>query len=244
MKPLLLGLAASAAIIATPVLAADMPLKAPWAPPAWSWTGFYLGLDAGGAWATDTISPVIPDGGTFPRSNRISTSGPLGGATVGFNYQFSSLLVGLEGDIGALEIGGSKADTLGGTEVDVLNNGMYGDVTGRLGVVFGPALLYGKGGWAFYNGHASTTTALAGYSVTQSGNFSGWTAGGGVEYRLGGPWSAKIEYLHFAFGAQDALLTAVTAVPVGTVYPYANSLAVDTVKAGINYQFSTGSFPH
>jgi len=98
-------------------------------------------------------------------------------------------------------------------------------------------LLYGKAGWAFYNGQASTTTTLAGYSSTQSGNFAGWTYGGGLEYRLGGPWSAKIEYLHFAFGTKDASLTAVTAAPVGTVYPYANALSADTVKFGLNYQF-------
>jgi hypothetical protein len=40
----------------------------------------------------------------------------LGGATAGFNYQFSSLLIGIEGDLGAMEIGGSKADPLGATE--------------------------------------------------------------------------------------------------------------------------------
>ena len=77
-------------------------------------------------------------------------------------------------------------------------------------------------------------------TATQSGSFTGWTYGGGLEYRLGGPWSAKIEYLHFAFGTKDASLTAVTAAPIGTVYPYANALSVDTVKFGLNYQFGMG----
>jgi outer membrane immunogenic protein len=238
MKRSLFGIAAIAAMIGTPALAADMmPLKAPPVTPVWGWTGFYIGGDAGAACATDTVSPLVADGGTFPRSNKLSTSGILGGATAGFNYQFNSLLIGIEGDLGAMEIGGSKADPLGATEIDNLNNGLYGDVTGRVGFVWGSALLYGKGGWAYYNGQASTTTGLAGYSVTQSGNFTGWTYGGGLEYRLGGPWSAKIEYLHFAFGTRDASITAVTAAPVGTVYPYANGLSADTVKFGLNYQF-------
>jgi outer membrane immunogenic protein len=248
MKRLFVGLIAATVLATTHAFAADlwapppMPYKAlPPPAPAWDWTGFYLGLDVGAAWATDTVSPTIDDPGTFPRSNKLSTSGPLGGATIGFNYQLSSFLFGIEGDIGALALANSLADpgsSLG--EVDSINNGWYGDATGRLGFVWGPALLYGKGGWAFFNGQASTTTALAGYSATQSGTFTGWTYGGGIEYRLGGPWSAKIEYLHFAFGTKDASLTAVTAAPVGTVYPYANALSVDTVKFGLNYKFGIG----
>jgi outer membrane immunogenic protein len=252
MKRLLLGLIAAIVLATTHAFAADlwapppMPYKAPPPPPtpAWDWTGFYLGIDVGAAWATDTVSPTIDDGGTavFPRSNKLSTSGPLGGATIGFNYQLSSFVFGVEGDFGGLAIASSVADPGSGTlaEIDSINNGWYGDATGRLGFVWGPALLYGKGGWAIFNGQASTTTALAGYSATQSGSFTGWTYGGGLEYRLGGPWSAKVEYLHFAFGTKDASLTAVTAAPVGTVYPYANALSVDTVKFGLNYKFGMG----
>jgi outer membrane immunogenic protein len=234
MKRSLFGIAAIAAMIGTPALAADMmPYKAPPpVTPVWSWTGFYIGGNAGAAWATDTVSPLVSDGGTFPRSNKLSTSGVLGGATAGFNYQFSSLLIGIEGDVGAMEIGGSKADPLGGTEVDNLNNGLYGDVTGRLGFVWGSALLYGKGGWGLYNGQGSTTSGLAGFTVTQTGTFSGKVYGGGLEYRLGGPWSAKVEYLHFAFGTKDAALTSGAGV-----FPYANALSADTVKIGLNYQF-------
>jgi outer membrane immunogenic protein len=213
-----------------------MPYKAPPPPvaPAWSWTGFYLGVDVGAAWATDKVSPTIDDPGTFPRSNKLSTSGPLGGATIGFNYQLSSFLFGIEGDIGALALANSLADpgsSLG--EVDSINNGWYGDATGRLGFVWGPALLYGKGGWAYFNGQGSTTAV--GFTSTQTGAFTGWTYGGGLEYRLGGPWSAKIEYLHFAFGTKNASLTE-----VGVVVPYANALSADTVKFGLNYQFGLG----
>jgi outer membrane immunogenic protein len=254
MKRLLLGLIAAIVLATTHAFAADlwapppMPYKAPPPPPtpAWDWTGFYLGIDVGAAWATDTVSPTVADPtgptGTFPRSNKLSTSGPLGGATIGFNYQLSSFVFGIEGDIGALALANSVADSGSGSlvEIDSINNGWYGDATGRLGFAFGPALIYGKGGWAYFGGQGSTTTGAPGYSVTQTGSFTGWTYGGGLEYRLGGPWSAKIEYLHFAFGTKDASLTAVTAAPVGTVYPYANALSVDTVKFGLNYKFGMG----
>jgi outer membrane immunogenic protein len=43
--------AAIAALIGTPVLAADMAVKAPPAAVAtYNWTGFYLGVEGGGAW--------------------------------------------------------------------------------------------------------------------------------------------------------------------------------------------------
>jgi outer membrane immunogenic protein len=242
MKRSLLALIAATVLATTHAFAADlwapppMPYKAPPpVAPAWGWTGFYLGADVGAAWATDTVSPTVADGGTFPRSNKLATSGPLGGATIGFNYQLSSFLLGIEGDLGALAIANSKADLGGSTEVDFINNGWYGDATGRLGFVWGPALLYGKGGWAYFNGQGSTTTAIPGFTATQTGAFTGWTYGGGLEYRLGGPWSAKIEYLHFAFGTKDASLTSGAGV-----FPYANALSVDTVKFGLNYQFGLG----
>jgi outer membrane immunogenic protein len=241
MKRLLLGLIAATVLATTHAFAADlwapppMPYKAPppVAPPVWSWTGFYLGLDVGAAWATDAVSPLVDDGGTvFPRTNSISTSGPLGGATAGFNYQFGSFLLGVEGDIGVLAIANSKPDLALAGETDSINDGMYGDATGRVGFVWGPALLYGKGGWAFFNGRADTT--LIGFSSTQTNYFTGWTWGGGAEYRLGGPWSAKVEYLHFMFGTQDSTLTSLA---TGDVFPYGNKLTVDTVKFGLNYQF-------
>jgi outer membrane immunogenic protein len=245
MKRSLFAVIAVVVLSATPAFAADlwapppppMPYKAlpPPVTPAWDWTGFYLGLDVGAAWTTDSISPLVSDGGPFPRTNQLSTVGPLGGATVGFNYQLSSFLFGVEGDIGALGIGNSKVDQPGFPEVDTINNGWYGDATGRLGFVWGSTLLYGKGGWAFFNGQASTTTTAPGFTVSQTGMFTGWTYGGGLEYRLGGPWSAKIEYLHFAFGTRDASLTGAAGV-----FPYANTLSADTVKFGLNYKFGVG----
>jgi outer membrane immunogenic protein len=239
MKRSLFAVIALVVLSATRAFAADLwappPISykapPPVAPPVWGWTGFYLGVDMGAAWASDTVSPVFDDTGTFPRSNKLPTSGPLGGATAGFNYQFGSFLLGIEGDVGALAIANSNSDPGFVGEIDSINNGWYGDATGRLGFVWGPALLYGKGGWALFDGHASTTAA--GFTATQTGTFSGWTYGGGLEYRLGGPWSAKIEYLHFDFGTKNALLTDTA----GTVFPYANALTVDTVKFGLNYQF-------
>ncbi|MGA8614117.1 MAG: outer membrane beta-barrel protein, partial [Xanthobacteraceae bacterium] len=149
----------------------------------------------------------------------------------GFNYQSGGFVFGLETDLGGMGLSQSRHDPHGGTEVDILSNGVYGDVTGRLGFAFDRVLVYAKGGGAFFLGSAQTTTGIPGFTVTPSGAFTGWTAGGGVEYKIYHAWSIKAEYLHFDFGSQNAILTGGAGV-----FPYRNALTVDTVKIGINYQ--------
>jgi outer membrane immunogenic protein len=214
--------------------AADMPVKAPMVAPAplITWTGFYVGVNVGADWARDVVSPTVADGGTFPRSNTLSKSSWFGGGTLGYNYQMGSFVFGLEGDLGEMNISTSSPDLLGGTEVDFINNGLYGDVTGRFGYAFDSILVYAKGGFAFFDGRANTTTGLAGFTGASTGTFIGWTLGGGVEYKIARDWSIKAEYLHFDFGSKNATLTV-----GGGVFSYNNDLTVDTVKVGINYLF-------
>jgi outer membrane immunogenic protein len=217
--------------------AADMPApeytKAP-PPVIWTWTGFYIGADAGGAWSKDVVSPTVADGGSFPRSNTLQTGGMLGGGTLGYNFQTGSFVYGIESDLGYMQLGYGyhQADQGGGTEVDFVNGGFYADVTGRIGYAVDHALIYGKAGWAYFGGTATTTTALPGFTWSNSGAFNGWTAGGGIEYQFTPRWSVKAEYLHFDFGSATATITGAAGV-----FPYKNSLTTDTVKMGINYRF-------
>src|ERR1700683_4658755 len=56
MKRILFGITAIAALVGTPALAADMPLKAPPSPSVlgFSWTSFYMGAALGAKWADTT----------------------------------------------------------------------------------------------------------------------------------------------------------------------------------------------
>jgi outer membrane immunogenic protein len=218
--------------------AADMPLKAP--PPVpmptWSWTGFYIGADVGGDWSRDNVSPTIADGGTFPRANILKSSGVMGAGTAGYNFQSGVIVYGIEGDLGYLTIRRSQADLLGGTEVDFIGgSGLYGDITGRFGLAIDRALVYVKGGYAYYNGSVMTTTAIPGFTVASANFNSGWTVGVGVEYKITQDWSVKGEYLHFDFGSKIATLTSGAGV-----FGYTNALSVDTFKVGVNYRFNWG----
>src|SRR5262249_37782399 len=109
--------------------AADMAVKAPLPAPApvYSWTGWYVGLNAGYTWNRNTIETTAIDGctnlaacplgvgalstGLTASFYNISASqhGFIGGGQAGYNYQMGVYLAGLEADIQ-----GIAAKTAGG----------------------------------------------------------------------------------------------------------------------------------
>ena len=61
--------------------------------PVFSWTGFYIGGNLGGAWARGTVSDSL-----FGLSASSDRSGFIGGGQLGVNYQFSNIVLGAEWD--------------------------------------------------------------------------------------------------------------------------------------------------
>lgn len=233
------GLAAiaGAALCVSSAVAADLPpssAPAPVAPVAYapaaiySWTGFYLGGELGGAFARSSWDDPFSGG-----HNRFNSAGFLGGGQVGANYQINRLVLGVEGDFdwtGGMGLKGSGTDSIGdgiGTGVNWTST-----VTGRIGMAFNRLLVYGKGGVAFADDQ-STFTDLFGNGATSSFTRTGWTAGLGLEYALNQNWSARIEYDYLGFGPEGLNFT--TATPIG--YSTNASLGIQEIKAGLNFRF-------
>src|SRR5436190_18995337 len=94
----------------SPSGAADIPaapiVKAPIAVPAkQSWYGFYIGANGGYAWGNNSVefgpdafyAPLLIGAG-IPGTLAGKPQGFLGGVTYGSNYQFNSIVIGIDSD--------------------------------------------------------------------------------------------------------------------------------------------------
>ncbi len=235
MKKVILGTAVLIASV-VPALAGD-----------YNWTGAYAGVHIGGAWGDAAVRDT--DGGVNPGPFSYSPSGAFGGGTAGYNLQWGSIVAGIEGDLGYMGLQGSR--TLPSSDPKyhqdlTLDGGLYGDITGRLGWSFDKALVYGKGGFAFYDGEALQATTKAYYDKSGTGMFSGFVVGGGLEYAVTSNISVKVEYLHFGFGDEGGSQTKAKLAPegetddgtlIGDTFHNTTSLSADSVKLGVAYHF-------
>src|SRR5262249_31809316 len=107
MRKLFHTTAALSVLLATSMAAnaADVPPYAPpppvYAPPVYvppaffSWTGFYLGGNIGGAWRHDNVTDTLL-GLNFSNGN--NNGAFIGGGQLGFNWQVSNFVLGFEWD--------------------------------------------------------------------------------------------------------------------------------------------------
>lgn len=227
----LLGSVAALLTIVTAAHGADLPVKAPMmrqVAPITTWTGFYLGAHIGGAFRDN--------GGTLGGSNNGSF---MGGGQIGADYQFMSpglnnWVIGFEANYSALAGNNGSVALPGGFTFEDRTRGLF-SATGRLGYAWGPALLYGKGGYAYRDSRTSLTGPGA-VAISSTGNSrNGYTVGGGLEYMFMPSWSAKLEYQYYRFDS-----TTFTAPPV-LVAAGSTRDEEHTIKLGLNYRFGGGA---
>jgi outer membrane immunogenic protein len=194
----------------------EMPVKAPAYVPPFSWTGFYVGINGGGAFGRSDWSGIAA----------FDTRGAVVGGTAGYNWQMpNNFVVGVEGDVDWSNNRGSTACGVGLT--CETRNDWLGTFRGRAGYAFGRVLPYVTGGLAVGNIKANVPTV----GSTDTTN-AGWTVGAGVEAAITGPLSAKIEYLYADLGKGNCD----AAVCGGGANTDVN-FHTNVVRAGLNYHF-------
>lgn len=234
MKKILLA-SAIAALCSTSVLAADLGArpytKAPAYVPTYNWTAIYVGGHVGASFGDNASLGVAG-------FNNTSTQAALiGGGQIGADYQFSpNWLVGIEGQISA-QSEGARTFVSGVPNRIEDRTEWLGSVTGRLGYVWGPGVVYAKGGVAFRDNGGVAAFLPGGVATpfTTNRDDTGYTVGGGVEYMFAPSWSAKLEYQYYDFDRTNIIVPAFLAAPGG-----AYDSSIHTVKLGVNYRFNLG----
>lgn len=252
-----------------PVLAADVIYDEPPAPmavvaPA-GWTGFYLGVQGGGAFSTeepDYIAVSTSFGGPvlagtplvdqFSSNYRSESSASfLGGVSAGYDYQIGNAVIGAVADINWIDY----SETTG--VVSTTARAFYDQqrsidylATARLraGYLVTPtALAYVTGGLAYAEidyGFSTNSTGFTSASVNEDEDDFGYSVGAGMEVKVTDNVSFGAEYLYTNLGAGDSFTNLSGGVFSGGVAGGTTRFSTDddfdfhTVTAKMSYRFN------
>jgi outer membrane immunogenic protein len=216
-----------------PVSAADLPpAPLPQTPvavpvPYYNWTGFYVGVNGGGAWGSQDPWNIVTN--RFDHFS-IDISGGVVGGTIGAQIQASHVVMGLEADLDWANIRGSTFGfpTIGGTAVTAPLNAetkidWESTLRFRVGYANDAWLLYGTGGLAVLGAKTTLTTSTGACiaifnSCSGADRQVGVAAGGGLEYGFTPSLSGKVEYLYITAASFEVSRHS-------------------EVRAGLNYRF-------
>jgi outer membrane immunogenic protein len=250
-------LVAALAATSGSAVAADLPAPLPAPAPAAAmpeppptWTGWYAGLNAGAVWGDDDVSWLVTSGFTAAGAadlnnsspGRVRTAGFTGGGQLGYNFQFQSLVAGLEADVQYTAVDGTRSilsQVFLNPYAQSVDSHWLSTTRGRLGFAYGPWLLYGTGGLAVAHvGYSDNFLGLHGVGpINSSSDYTalGWTAGGGAEWAFASRWSVKLEYLFVDLGSHTDSATNATG---RAVVAHMHSLTEDIARIGVNYRFA------
>ncbi|WP_062229081.1 outer membrane protein [Aureimonas frigidaquae] len=235
--------------VVTPVVAMTAP----------SWTGFYIGAQAGGGFNPsnpDNISIIPSFPGAFPGSafgsNYTSSfeSGFVGGGHVGYDYQVGNWVVGAILDINATDIGERQSAFSSTPAFYTAERSLDFLATGRLrgGYLLTPqTLLYATGGVAYgdvnYRFEANSAPFATAVAFPDDSDRWGYTVGGGLEFLATDNISFGVEYLYTNLGDDDST-TRFSAGPFGggvggfTDFTGTSDFDFHTITAKISYRFN------
>jgi outer membrane immunogenic protein len=257
------------ALCLAPALAADLPpipatnpvavLKAAPATPAFTWTGFYAGANAGygaqnttqtnAAGGSDAFSSAIA--GLVPANLSNEPRGPVAGGQFGYNYQWNWMLLSLEEQVDWANItnqsstGSSLLATITGASSVSQNVDWISFTNVRLGVVPSQHFVtYATGGLAVGGVKTSASSSVTAQGVTLSGSQSldqtrvGWDAGLGFEFAVNANWTLRADAKYYDLGTPSGSFTtngAAGVAPLGINFSDPTKGYIGTV--GLNWKF-------
>jgi len=223
---LLAGAALAAMVISGPATAGMLdpaptyPIRSANQPPAYDWTGFYVGLSGGATWGNAKWE-------SDPDATQGTVSGSSGviGGTIGYNMQnWGPLVVGEEFDFSWRKFDFTiPAATCAPT--CTLTSDWVSTARLRFGLPIDRFMPYVTGGLSMGNFMANAAGQPAGTNNNVTFN---WTVGAGVEFVISGPWTGKAEYL-FVNHTRFACVTECNG-------PVNMSVGENIFRVGLNYR--------
>jgi outer membrane immunogenic protein len=229
--------AASAADLAPRYYKAPPPMMAA----IYDWSGFYVG--ANGGWGTShncwtrTATGAVAIAAVSEGCH--DSSGGTVGGQVGYRWQATNWVFGLEAQGNWADFRGSNASLLfGGIATNRTKIDAFGLFTGQVGYAWNNVLGYVKGGAAVthdkYNGIV-TATAAAFDQATETR--WGGVVGVGIEVGFAPNWSVAVEYDHLFMGSRNVSFSGTPAFGGGFSRIDNIRQDVDMGTVRVNYTF-------
>jgi outer membrane immunogenic protein len=257
-RKFLLASVGALALTGSAALAADLPSRAPppvYLPPApiFTWTGIYVGGQIGYAWASGNnnftgYDPFFVADPFITTSLGGNPSGVIGGAHVGYNYQFNQFVVGLEGSVDGTSLSNTAAAFFpDGTTITAQSRAdIQGSIRGRAGIAWDRALIYATGGVAFGGFNTNVNIANTGFlnggvpffaNGSVSSTRVGWTVGGGIDYAVTNNWSVFAEYRYTNWGSINENNFGGGLLTGGEYFNGNRKINQNQVQVGFSYKF-------
>jgi outer membrane immunogenic protein len=223
--------------------------------PVFTWTGFYVGGNIGGA-ATSVNELWSPTFGVSPILGSTGGTSLAGGVQAGYDWQFAPTWVaGIEGDLSWASARGSinqpwvlypSGSLVPGSFTSMSSTlDWVSSIRVRLGYLVTPTLLayataggaWGKFDYAASNSAPSAPPPSYATSTAFSTTQGGWVAGGGLEWAMTTNWLLRGEYLFYSLSGSPSLLVPAANYPgFPSGYSWSNT-NVGMVRLGLSYKF-------
>ena len=210
------------------------------ASPAYNWTGFYIGAHGFYGAGSDDDWDDYDSGdsgtswryvGSYYRGDH-DIDGWMGGAFVGYNYQFPfNLVVGIETDINAGKISGSGRAPDDPTVTVNTDMSWVGSTRFRLGYAIYRFLPYIAAGVTY--GEADIFEKVGGIKYGEKNTYIGWSPAIGVEFVIIKNLIARAEFAYYSFGEERSKVDPL-APGTGEVD---TKIRFGTFKLGLSWKF-------
>ncbi|GLK48169.1 hypothetical protein GCM10017620_11420 [Brevundimonas intermedia] len=190
-----------------------------------------------------TATSTVPGTGC-----RDDNDGVEAGVRAGYDMQFGNIVVGVLAEYSVNTVQDSVTGFSTTPAYYTFTRELESTAAARLklGYAYGPALIYGTGGYAygqFDNTFRTSNQANSFTETSESDDGDGWQAGGGVEYALGRGLTVSGEYLYTSLSVDSPVIrvgNTGTTPPANPFISAPNTTGTDMTRG--NGKFGTHMF--